>query len=145
MSQPGKNGRWERVTSSLRVWLTVTRTAGQSDGGKIVGVDPTVITARNTPMFRLFTFVHSLTIIADARKLSDKIQKKGGKALVGVKENLVDIVWGNDRPPRPNEPVKTLGVEFAGKKFEDKLEDLRKELEKKKSPGFVVCTLYNPA
>ncbi|KAI9784991.1 MAG: hypothetical protein M1839_001187 [Geoglossum umbratile] len=98
-------------------------TAGQSNGGKTVGVDPTVITA------------------PDARKLSDKIQKKGGKALVGVKENLVDIVWGKDRPPRPNETVKVLGLEFAGKKFEDKLEDLRKELEKKKSPGFVVCML----
>jgi Xaa-Pro aminopeptidase len=83
---------------------------------------------------------HFLTKIADARKLSDKIQKKGGKALVGVHENLVDIVWGKGRPPRPNEPVKVLSVEFAGKKFEEKLEDLRKELEKKKSPGFIVCT-----
>jgi hypothetical protein len=93
----------------------------------------------------LFVLVHFLTKTADARKLSDKIQKKGGKALVGVKENLVDIVWGKDRPPRPNETVKVLGLEFAGKKFEDKLEDLRKELEKKKSPGFVVCTLYDSA
>ena len=51
-------------------------------------------------------------------------------------------VWGKDRPPRPNEVVKVLGVEFAGKKFEEKLEDLRKEVEKKKSPGFIVCMLY---
>ncbi|KAH0538599.1 hypothetical protein FGG08_004800 [Glutinoglossum americanum] len=79
---------------------------------------------------------------ADARKLSDKIKKRGGKALVGVQENLVDAVWGKDRPPRPNEAVKVLGIEFNGKKFEEKLEDLRKELEKKNSPGFIVCMSY---
>lgn len=58
---------------------------------------------------------------------------------MAVEENLVDVVWGKAKPPRPNEMVKILGTEFAGKKFEDKLEDLRKELDKKKSAGFVVC------
>lgn len=61
-----------------------------------------------------------------------------------VQENLVDRVWGADRPPRPNELVKVLGVEFAGKKFEGKLEDLRKELEKKKSAAFIVCRYMPP-
>jgi Xaa-Pro aminopeptidase len=60
---------------------------------------------------------------------------------VGVKENLVDMVWENDRPPRPSEPVKVLDVEFAGKKFQEKLEDLRKELEKKKSAGIIICMI----
>lgn len=30
-------------------------------------------------------------------------------------------------------------MEFTGKKFEEKIEDLRKELEKKKSAGLIVC------
>ncbi|KAI9835796.1 MAG: hypothetical protein M1838_005220 [Thelocarpon superellum] len=98
-------------------------TAEQSEAGKVVGVDPSVITA------------------PDARKLSDKIKKHGGGDLVGVQENLVDHVWGASRPARPNEPIKVLGVEFAGKKFEEKLEDLRRELNKKKSAGFIVCLL----
>jgi Xaa-Pro aminopeptidase len=34
-----------------------------------------------------------------------------------------------------------LDVKYAGKKFEDKLEDLRKELEKKKSEGMIVSML----
>ena len=59
---------------------------------------------------------------------------------MGIEENLVDLVWGKDRPPRPNEKVKVLGDQFTGKKFQDKIEDLRKELEKKKSPGLIVCT-----
>lgn len=59
---------------------------------------------------------------------------------MGVKTNLVDQIWGKDRPSRPNESVKALGLEFSGKKFQEKIDDLRKELEKKKSAGLVVCT-----
>jgi len=68
------------------------------------------------------------------------VKKKGGATLVGVKTNLVDQIWGKDRPSRPYERVKALGLEFSGKKFQEKIDDLRKELEKKKSAGLVVCT-----
>ncbi|KAI5249471.1 hypothetical protein E4T43_00850 [Aureobasidium subglaciale] len=97
--------------------------AEQSEGAKTVGVDPTTITA------------------PDARKLSEKIKKKGGKDLVAVKENLVDSVWGSARPARPNEKTDVLTLDFAGKKFQDKIDDLRKDLDKKKSAGFVVSML----
>lgn len=97
--------------------------ASEGSGGKTVGVDPTVVTA------------------PDARKLAEKIKKKGGKDLVGIAENLVDKVWGKERPARPNEPVKVLGQDCAGKPFQDKIEELRKELDKKKSAGFVVSML----
>jgi len=36
-----------------------------------------------------------------------------------------------------------LDLKYAGKGFEDKLEDLRKELEKKKSAGFIICECSN--
>ena len=81
-----------------------------------------------------------LTTSADARKLDEKVKKKGGAGLIGEKTNLVDIVWGDKRPPRPQEKVKPLSVEFTGKKSEEKIGDLRKELDKKKSAGFIVCT-----
>lgn len=51
----------------------------------------------------------------------------------------MDIVWGQSKPPRPNEKVNVLDIKFAGKSFQDKLEDLRKELEKKKVAGLVIC------
>jgi Xaa-Pro aminopeptidase len=76
---------------------------------------------------------------ADARKLEEKIKKKGGAALVGIKTNLVDVIWSDKRPPRPQEKVKVLPSEFTGKKFDEKIDDLRKELEKKKSAGLIVC------
>ena len=72
--------------------------------------------------------------------MQDEIKKKGGAALIGVKTNLVDAIWGEKRPLRPKEKVKVLPLEFAGKNFEEKIEDLRKELEKKKSAGLIVCT-----
>ena len=77
--------------------------------------------------------------IADARKLAEKIKKKGGANLVGIQSNLVDHVWGGDKPPRPNEKVRILELEFSGKSFEDKIAVVRKELDKKKSAGLIVC------
>lgn len=61
---------------------------------------------------------------------------------MGVQNNLVDQVWGNERPSRPNEKAKVLELEFSGKKFQEKIEDLRKELDKKKSAGLIVCACY---
>ncbi|KAI1638831.1 putative Xaa-pro aminopeptidase P [Biscogniauxia mediterranea] len=97
--------------------------AEQAEGGKIVAVDPTLLTS------------------GTAKKLSEKIVKSGGKELEPVAENLVDRVWGSDRPARPSEPVIVLGEQFAGKDVKTKLVDLRKELEKKKALGFVVSML----
>jgi Xaa-Pro aminopeptidase len=87
-------------------------------------VDPSVVTA------------------GDARKLAEKIKKKGGE-YKAIDENLVDLVWGAERPARPSEKVQPL--KYSGKSYDDKIEDLRKELEKKKSLGFVVSMLDETA
>ncbi|OTB17679.1 hypothetical protein K445DRAFT_20150 [Daldinia sp. EC12] len=97
--------------------------AEQAADGKVVAVDPTLLTS------------------GAAKKLSEKIKKSGGKELAAVEVNLVDIVWGDDRPPRPNEPVIVLSEKFTGKDVKTKLSELRKELEKKNSIGFVVSML----
>ncbi|KIX94283.1 uncharacterized protein Z520_09993 [Fonsecaea multimorphosa CBS 102226] len=97
-------------------------TTEQAEGGKTVGVDPTVITATN------------------ARKLSETLKKKSHATLVGVSENLVDKIW-DDRPPRPAEKVIVLSDKYAGKPYQQKLDDLRKELKKKKAVGMVVSML----
>lgn len=97
--------------------------AEQAEGGKVVAVDPTLLTS------------------GAADKLSEKVQKSGGKELEAIAENLVDLVWGTDKPSRPSEPVIILDEKFAGKGVKTKLEELRKELEKKKSLAFVVSML----
>ena len=60
---------------------------------------------------------------------------------MGVKDNLVDIVWGHDKPSRPTENVRVLPDQYAGKTYQEKIEDLRKELDKKRSSGFVISML----
>ena len=104
-------------------WTVDQAAPGDDTPGSTVGVDPTTITA------------------PEGRKLSEKIKKKGGKELVAVSDNMVDWVWGKQKPARPNEPAKVLGLEYAGKKYQDKIEELRKELDKKKAAGFVVSML----
>jgi Xaa-Pro aminopeptidase len=76
----------------------------------------------------------------DARKFADKIKKKGGE-YKAVDENLIDVVWGEKRPARPSEKVIVHPMEYSGKASDDKIADLRKELEKRKSLGFVVSML----
>ncbi|KAF1985912.1 putative Xaa-Pro aminopeptidase P [Aulographum hederae CBS 113979] len=125
-NQAGKqlDSNWELLKQGLQDVPTWQEwTAEQSEGGKTVGVDAAVITA------------------PDARKLAEKIKKKGGGELKAVDDNLVDAVWGSSKPSRPTEKVIVLGLEYSGKKFQDKLADLRKELEKRKSAGFVVSML----
>lgn len=97
--------------------------ADQATGGKTVAVDPTLLTS------------------GTAKKLSEKIKKLGGKDLAPVDENLVDKVWGDDRPAEPSEPVIIQDTKFSGKDVKTKLAELRKEFEKKKSLGFVVSLL----
>jgi len=72
--------------------------------------------------------------------LSATLKKQSQATLVGVSENLVDHIW-TDRPDRPAEPVIVLSDKYAGKSFKDKLDDLRKDLKKKKSAGMVVSML----
>lgn len=97
--------------------------AEQSAGGKKVAVDPSLISG------------------STAKSLLEKIHKCGGADLVPIQENLVDLVWGNDRPARPSQPVLIQPDELAGETVKNKLTKLRQELEKKHSQGFVVSML----
>lgn len=86
-------------------------------------MDPTVITA------------------PDARKLSETLKKAAGGSLIGLKENLIDEVWGSARPNRPSEMVQVLIEKYSGKDFRAKIEELRKELEKKEAAGIIISML----
>ncbi|EWZ38335.1 xaa-Pro aminopeptidase [Fusarium oxysporum Fo47] len=97
--------------------------AEQSSGGKNVGVDPTLISG------------------STAKNLAEKIRKNGGAELVPVDGNLVDLVWGDERPSRPSEQVIIQPDELAGESVLNKLTKVRQELEKKHSPGFLVSML----
>lgn len=97
--------------------------ADEAAGGKVVGVDPTLIES------------------STAEKLLESVRRSGGADLVAVPDNLVDAVWGAGKPARPNQPVVLLPERLSGKAVTAKLAELRKELAKKKLGGIVVSML----
>jgi Xaa-Pro aminopeptidase len=125
-NQAGKqlDGNWHLLKTGMQDVPTWQEwTAGESEGGKTVGVDPTLISS------------------SIAEKLEESVKKNGGAGVKAVSENLVDLVWGTDRPPRTNNPIVLLPEKYSGKDTATKLSELRKELGKKKAAGFVLSML----
>jgi len=57
----------------------------------------------------------------DPFQTSEELHKKyteglesGGQELVATSVNLVDEVWGSERPPRPCNPLLTLSLKYSG-------------------------------
>jgi Xaa-Pro aminopeptidase len=74
----------------------------------------------------------SLIGVDEARTLKSELAKIGS-SLVPVKNNLVDQVWGQERPQRPSEPIFVLDEKYAGRSTASKIQELRAELKKKGS------------
>ena len=95
--------------------------------------------------------VDASTMSVDQAKSMTEAFKKVGMALVNVGENLVDLVWSEERPARPCEPVFALEQKYAGVAHTEKLADLRTWMsefpakQKKKTStlpaGFLVTAL----
>ena len=77
--------------------------------------------------------------------MDESIKKSGGAGLKAVSQNLIDPIWGADRPARSNNPVILLAQKYAGKETSAKLADLRKELDKKKAAAFVLSMMDETA
>ncbi|KAJ3328237.1 hypothetical protein HDU76_010333 [Blyttiomyces sp. JEL0837] len=82
----------------------------------------------------------TLITVAAARLLSESLSK-AGHSLAPLSENLVDQVWGSERPSVPKQSVFALDVKYAGVSVAEKLAEVREQLVKKSCVGFVVNTL----
>ncbi|KAJ2936840.1 hypothetical protein H1R20_g241, partial [Candolleomyces eurysporus] len=92
------------------------------DGSLKIGIDPTIIVAD------------------DAAALRKNLEPKQSE-LVLLRNNLVDEVWGTDRPPKPHNPVFHLDEKYSGQSFTEKIEKVREILEKEKAKAVVVNML----
>jgi len=110
-----KEGQAE--TLSRGDWL-----ASNLESGDSVGVDP------------------FLMPVSEWNNLNRSLEKANIK-LVGVKNNLIDSVWGSDCPDRPNQTVVPLEVKFTGKSWETKLEEIRKTMKDKGTDVLVLSAL----
>ncbi|KAM4055647.1 metallopeptidase family M24 domain-containing protein [Hirsutella rhossiliensis] len=97
--------------------------AEQSAGGKVVAVDPTLLSG------------------PAAKKLAEQVRKAGGSELLPLDDNLVDIVWAKGRPRRPCRAVTIIPDGVAGKSVHSKIAELRQELAKKNCLGFFISML----
>ncbi|KLO14007.1 Creatinase/aminopeptidase [Schizopora paradoxa] len=89
---------------------------------KKIAIDPTLITA------------------TDAKNLKESLKKRDSE-LVSVVSNLVDSVWGKDRPSPLKHAIHPLDNKFSGRSIEEKLKLVREQLTKRKVSGTVVSML----
>ncbi|EIN09077.1 Creatinase/aminopeptidase [Punctularia strigosozonata HHB-11173 SS5] len=82
----------------------------------------------------------TLLSVSDAQSLREALSPVHSE-LVPLEDNLVDLVWGADRPPRPTNPIFALDVKYAGESHSDKIKKVRAELEKQKAKAAVVNML----
>lgn len=68
-----------------------------------------------------------------------------GDSLAAVQPNLIDIVWGAEQPKRSETPLILLPLQYTGRKFTDKLTDLRAAIKAKRGNGFLVSALDDVA
>ncbi|XP_069841745.1 xaa-Pro aminopeptidase 2 [Dendropsophus ebraccatus] len=52
-----------------------------------------------------------------------------GKILRSIPNNLVDEVWGSQRPPLPDNEVYSIPNQFVGGTWQEKVTDIRKQME----------------
>lgn len=64
-----------------------------------------------------------------------------GCILTAVKENLVDLAWGDEQPSQPMNPIHPLGIEYAGKFISEKLTNIRGKMFENNAKVLVVTAL----
>ncbi|KAM5221506.1 xaa-Pro aminopeptidase 2 [Ctenodactylus gundi] len=61
--------------------------------------------------------------------------------LISITTNLVDLVWGSERPPVPSEPIYALEDAFTGSTWQEKVSDIRRQMQKHdKAPTALLLT-----
>jgi len=135
---------WSLMKSGTPNVPTITKYLGDlaaqhyKDTGKPlrVGIDP---------------FVHAASF---AKELEDAFKEAADSnddetVIIGEIDtsnpNLIDTIWGDERPPVPTSPFRVHPMEYAGKSVADKVADIRNEMETKKATLAVFCTLDDVA
>jgi len=99
-------------------------------------------------------FVHAASFekgLTDAFKTAVAKSDLNDDAVVGEIDtldqygNLVDQVWGAERPPVPTNPFRVHPLEYAGKSVAEKVEDIRDHMEHEKATLAVFSALDDVA
>lgn len=91
-----------------------------------IGVDPKLIS---------YSDVKAIKKLLASRTDDSSLQ------IVPLNENLVDQVWGEEKPVRPKDQVWILDEKYTGKSFETKIAELSEDIEKDNGTAYVVSAL----
>ena len=81
-----------------------------------------------------------------AERVDTQIEALGKKEIVlKCVPNLVDIVWGEQRPARPSQPATVLDIEFSGKSSLDKQAQIADKLKDVEFEALLVTALDDVA
>ncbi|KAJ2303275.1 hypothetical protein IWW55_003010, partial [Coemansia sp. RSA 2706] len=83
----------------------------------------------------------TLLAAAEGGRLSAALKSRGGGDLVAIEDNLVDIVWGSQRPARPEDKAFIQPMEYAGESHTSKIARVREQIEKEGAEGLIVAAL----
>jgi Xaa-Pro aminopeptidase len=106
------------TTPSVEEWLAQTLSKGQT-----VGIDPLVMP------------------IATVRRIQARLDKVGVVLATAPHENLVDQVWGPDRPVSPPDAAFVHPLVFSGKSASDKIADVRAALRTEGASALLIAAL----
>ncbi|KAJ3396017.1 hypothetical protein HDU92_004320 [Lobulomyces angularis] len=82
-----------------------------------------------------------LISVAAATTLTKNLEKSN-HTLVSIEENLVDVVWENDKKPAlPDNCVEILDVKYSGRDFKEKMAELRSTFDEENVWGCAVTAL----
>ncbi|XP_075428941.1 xaa-Pro aminopeptidase 2 [Ascaphus truei] len=66
----------------------------------------------------------------DDWEMYSKLLQDSGRILHSIPNNLVDLVWGNQRPALPDTDIYSLSNEFIGSTWQEKVSDIRSQMNK---------------
>lgn len=81
----------------------------------------------------------NITLAADATSLRTTLASRN-TSLHPIPQNLIDKIW-TARPARTANPIAPLSLKYAGAGAKDKLEMVRKKIERARAAGLVVSLL----
>ncbi|XP_063791830.1 xaa-Pro aminopeptidase 2 [Pseudophryne corroboree] len=58
----------------------------------------------------------------------NNLLEDSGRILLSIPNNLVDVVWGSQRPPLPNNEVYSIPNEFVGSTWQEKVTNIRNQM-----------------
>lgn len=80
------------------------------------------------------------TSIADWQSRESSLNK-ANITFVSPNEDLIDLIWVNNRPEKPNSELIIHEPQFTGKNFADKLKQVQEKLKANNADVFVVTAL----